>query len=40
MSQSQPDTELTQDGSDDSALSFLAQRREQMEQAAKTPASA
>jgi hypothetical protein len=31
--------ELTQTG-DDAALSFLAQRREQAEQAAKTPAPA
>lgn len=43
MSQSQPETELTNDGSDSSALSFLAQRREQIEkevQAAQNPASA
>lgn len=38
MSQSQPETtELTNDGSDSSALSFLANRREQIEAAAKQP---
>lgn len=37
--QSQPETELTHDGSDDSALSFLASRREQAATAQQTPAS-